>query len=124
MIPLAVPMAGPAKRSGSLKIWLILLVAVVAFPFCLLSAAAVLRSQESVRSQAESHLRAHARLLALVLDGEFERLEAGLSALSASAALHLGDRAATERKMRGPCRPRSAARPLGSPMRAGPSWAR
>ncbi len=49
MVPLGVPMAGPEKRSGSLKIWLVLLVAVVALPFCLLSAAVVLRSQEAVR---------------------------------------------------------------------------
>ncbi len=100
MVPLGVPMAGPANRSGSLKIWLVLLVAVVALPFCLLSAAVVLRSQEAVRSQAEGHLRAQARLLALVLDGEFDRLEAGLSTLGGSAAMRLGDRAATEREMR------------------------
>jgi PAS domain S-box-containing protein len=83
-----------------LKFWLLLLVAAVVVPLSTLTGFVVLQARDSVRARAEDQLLHQAKAHALVVDAEFQRVETGLRALAASAALARGDLEAVEAEMR------------------------
>ena len=87
-------------RADSLRARLILLVAVVALPLSILAVGAVRQAYEIASARLEDQILAKARLLALLVDREFERVEAGLRVLGASSALRRGDLQALETEMR------------------------
>ncbi|WP_135465659.1 PAS domain-containing protein [Crenalkalicoccus roseus] len=92
-------MPRPAKPSGSLRTWLVLLAAAIALPLSLLAAGAVRQAQEAYRARLEEQALGKARLTALLVEGEFARIEAGLRALAGSAALRREDHAAFAAEM-------------------------
>src|SRR3712207_2138183 len=83
--------AWPPKRPGSLRLWLVLLVAAAAVPLAVLAGGAVWQAYDIARARMEDQVLARTRLMALLVDREFERMEAGLSVLGASTALRRGD---------------------------------
>ncbi|MBD0273466.1 MAG: PAS domain-containing protein, partial [Acetobacteraceae bacterium] len=90
-----------------LKFWLLLLVAAVVVPLSTLTGFVVWQARGSVRARAEDQLLHQAKANAIVVDAEFQRVETGLRALAASAALARGDTDAVEAEMR------SLARQIG-----------
>ena len=90
-----------------LKFWLLLLVAAVVVPMSTLTGFVVWQARGSVRERAEDQLLHQAKANAIVVDAEFQRVETGLRALAASAALARGDMDAVEAEMR------SLARQIG-----------
>ncbi|MBD0272847.1 MAG: hypothetical protein ICV73_13070, partial [Acetobacteraceae bacterium] len=90
-----------------LKFWLLLLVAAVVVPLSTLTGFVVWQARGSVRARAEDQLLHQAQANAIVVDAEFQRVETGLRALAASAALARGDMDAVEAEMR------SLARQIG-----------
>src|SRR5918998_4319490 len=83
-----------------LKLWLLLLVAAVVVPMSTLTGFVVWQARGSVRARAEDQLLHQAKANAIVVDAEFQRIETGLRALAASAALARGDMDAVEGEMR------------------------
>lgn len=83
-----------------LKLWLLLLVAAVVVPLSTLTGFVVWQARGSVRARAEDQLLHRARANAIVVDAEFQRVETGLRALAASAALARRDMDGVEREMR------------------------
>jgi PAS domain S-box-containing protein len=87
-------------RGLSLRGWLILLVAVVALPLSTLAGIAVWRAHDTGRARAEEELLNRARVMALVVDREFERVAIGLRTLAASTVFPQEDFASFEREAR------------------------
>ena len=90
-----------------LKFWLLLLVAAVVVPMSTLTGFVVWQARDAVRDRAEDQLLHQAKANAIAVDAEFGRIETGLRALAASAALARGDLDAVEAEMR------SLARQMG-----------
>lgn len=90
----------PASAGAPLVRRLFALVAAVALPLLALLAWAVATSQHGIRVQAEQALLARLRTITLGIEREFDRAEALLSALSASAALTRADLSEFEEEMR------------------------
>ena len=89
-----------ALKPWPLKFWLLLLVAAVVVPLSTLTGFVVWQARGSVRARAEDQLLHQAKANAIVVDAEFQRVETGLRALAASAALARGDMDAVEAEMR------------------------
>ena len=83
-----------------LKLWLLLLVAAVVVPMSTLTGFVVWQARGAVRARAEDQLLHQARANAIAVDAEFQKVETGLRALAASAALARGDMDAVEGEMR------------------------
>ncbi len=89
-----------ALKPWPLKFWLLLLVAAVVVPLSTLTGFVVWQARGSVRARAEDQFLHQAKANAIVVDAEFQRVETGLRALAASAALARGDMDAVEAEMR------------------------
>ncbi|GAA0586385.1 hypothetical protein GCM10009416_26010 [Craurococcus roseus] len=83
-----------------MKLWLLLLVAAVVVPMSTLTGFVVWQARGAVRARAEDQLLHQARANAIAVDAEFQKVETGLRALAASAALARGDMDAVEGEMR------------------------